>query len=142
MMCLGYNEHIEGGETWMATVVSVGSLDPTTNLLDYQAAYLFRKAVGDGGANSDVNAAVWYLFEGVPTLDAGAAALVAEAQAQTYTAGEFSGIYLYTAIPGSESVPSLGTAQNFFATPEPGTMLLLGSGILGMAGIVRRKLNL
>src|SRR5215472_10187713 len=38
MMCIGYNEHIQGAETWQADVVSIGSLDPTTNPLDYQAA--------------------------------------------------------------------------------------------------------
>ena len=26
-------------------------------------------------------------------------------------------------------------------TPEPGTLLLLGSGVLGIAGVVRRKLS-
>ena len=36
MMCIGYNEHIEGGETWKANVVSIGNLDPVTYLLDYQ----------------------------------------------------------------------------------------------------------
>ena len=139
MMCLGYNEHISGGETWMATVTSVGSLDPSTNLVDYQAAYLFTMAVKDGGANSDVNAAIWYLFEGVPSLDAGAAALLAQAQAQTYYSGEFPSVMLYTAIPGSES-GTLGTAQNFFSTPEPGSLLLLGTGLAGLAGVIRRKL--
>ena len=47
MMCIGYNEHIEGGETWQANVVSIGSLDPIANLLDYQAAFLFKMAVAD-----------------------------------------------------------------------------------------------
>jgi hypothetical protein len=139
MMCLSYNEHISGGETWMATVTPVGSLDPSTNLLDYQAAYLFTLAVKDGGANSDVNAAIWYLFEGVPTLDAGALALVAQAQGQAYYLGEFPSVMLYTAIPGSES-GTLGTAQNFFGTPEPGSLLLLGTGLAGIAGAIRRKL--
>ena len=27
-------------------------------------------------------------------------------------------------------------------TPEPGTLILFGSGILGLAGVLRRKINL
>lgn len=140
MMCLGYYEHISGGETWQATAVSVGSLDPNTHLLDYQAAFLFMMAVADLGANSDINAAAWYLFEGAPYLTPGAQALVALAESQTFTQGEFSGVMLYTAIPGTES-GNLGTAQSFMGTPEPGTLALFGSGLIGLAGMLRRKLQ-
>jgi PEP-CTERM motif len=140
MMCLGYNEHISGGETWMATVAPVGSLDLATHLVDYQAAYLFTFAVADQGADSDLNAAIWYLYEGVPTLDTGAANYVALAQGMSYSQGEFPNVVLYTAIPGTES-GTLGTAQNFFGTPEPGSLLLVGTGLLGAAGMVRRKFN-
>ena len=41
MMCLGYDEHISGGETWMATVAPVGSLNLATHLVDYQACLLY-----------------------------------------------------------------------------------------------------
>jgi len=140
MMCTSYNEHIEGWETWQANMVSVGSLDPTTNLLDYEAAFLFKMAVGDGGADGSINAAAWYLFEGVPTLTPEMQAWLTLAQSQTYTKGEFANVLLYTAIPGSQSIQSLGTAQNFLSsTPEPGTLLLLGSGIIGLSGMLRRK---
>ena len=33
-----------------------------------------------------------------------------------------------------------GTAVN--TTPEPGTLIMLGTGILGLAGTLRRKINL
>lgn len=139
MMCIGYYEHIVGGETWKADVVSVGSLDPTTNLLDYQAAFLFEMAVADHGANSDINAAVWYLFEGAPSLTPGAQALVTLAQSQTFEQGEFANVILYRAIPGTEN-SNLGTAQDFLSsTPEPGSMALFGTGLIGLAGILRRK---
>jgi len=140
MMCMGYYEHISGGETWQATPVSVGSLDLSTHLLNYEAAFLFTKAEADHGINSDVNAAVWWLFEGVPTLTPGAQALVTLAQSQIYTQGEFANVTVYSAIPGTES-GNLGTAQDFMgSTPEPGTLALLGSGVIGLAGLLRRKL--
>jgi hypothetical protein len=141
MMCVGYYEHIEGGETWQADVVSVGSLDPTTHLLDYQAAFLFEMAIADQGANSDINAAAWYLMEGAPSLTPGAQALVALAQGQTFQQGEFANVLLYRAIPGTESV-NLGMAQDFLSsTPEPGSLALFGSGLIGVAGLLRRKLK-
>ena len=140
MMCIGYYEHISGGETWQATPTSVGSLDLTTHLVNYEAAFLFEMAVADHGANGDANAAVWSLFEGVPSLTPGAQAMVTLAQSQTYTQGEFADVILYSAIPGTES-GNLGTAQDFMSsTPEPGTLALLGSGVIGLAALLRRKL--
>ncbi len=139
MMCIGYDEHITGGETWQATAATVGSLDLNTHLLDYEAAFLFKMAVADHGADSDVNAATWWLFEGVPSLTPGAQFLVTLAQSQSYQQGEFSDVVLYTAIPGTEN-SNLGTAQDFLSsTPEPGTLVLVGSGMIGMAGLLRRK---
>ena len=141
MMCIGYYEHIEGWETWQANVVNVGSLDPAAHLLDYEAAFLVEMAVADHGADANINAATWYLFEGAPGLTPEAAALVALAQSQTYTQGEFADVLLYSAIPGSEN-GNLGIAQSFLGTtPEPGTLALCGSGIIGLAGILRRKLK-
>jgi hypothetical protein len=140
MMCMGYNEHISGGETWQATQATVGSLDLNTHLLNYEAAFLFKMAVADHGVNGDVNAAVWWLFEGVPSLTPAAQSLVTLAQSQTYTQGELADVTFYSAIPGTES-GNLGTAQDFMgSTPEPGTLALLGSSVIGVAGLLRRKL--
>ena len=141
MMCLGYAEHISEGETWKATMASVGSLDLGTHLQDYEAAFLFDMAVADHGSNSDVNAASWWLLEGAPALSPGAAALVLLAQSQTYAQGEFSDVILYSAIPGTQS-GSLGIPQDFLeSTPEPGTLALLGSATIGVAGLLRRRLR-
>ena len=43
--------------------------------------------------------------------------------------------------------PDIGTALGGEfdlapTTPEPGTLILFGSGILGLAGVLRRKINL
>jgi PEP-CTERM motif len=141
MMCTSYTEHIEDWETWQATMVSVGSLDPTAFPLDYEAAFLFEMAVADGGSNSAIQAAIWNLFEGQPGLTPSVQTLEDLAASQSYVQGEFANVLLYTAIPGSESA-DLGTAQDFLSrTPEPGTLALFGSGLIGLAGVLRRKLR-
>jgi PEP-CTERM motif len=140
MMCIGYNEHIVSGETWKANVTSVGNLNLATHLLYYQAAFLFEMSFADQGYDPNVNAATWYLFEGAPNLTPEAAALVALAQGEAFTQGDFANVLLYGAIPGSEN-GNMGTAQDFLgATPEPGTLALFGAGIVGLAGVLRRKL--
>src|SRR5664279_6216096 len=82
MMCIGYYEHIESGETWQANVTNVGKLDPVADVVHYQAAFLFEMALADHGADPNVNAAAWYLLEGAPGLTPEAATLVALAQSQ------------------------------------------------------------
>ena len=139
MMCISYYEHISGGETWKADTFSISTLDPVTYLSYYEAAYLFTTQLSGGNlATGEVNAAIWNIMEGVPALDPAAAYYVTLAQSQTYSLGQFKGVTLFEAIPGTES-GSLGTAQDFLATPEPGTLLTLGTGIIGLAGLVRKR---
>jgi len=142
LMCIGYNEHITGGESWQASTYSVsayGALIGDVTKAD-QLAYLFTLALADGGMNSDVNAVAWNINEGVPGLTP---------SAQT----------LYNQVTGMQSYPGIsdvvffvptanqtgwtdGVPQTFMGTtPEPGTLMLLGSGLIGLAGTLRRKLS-
>jgi hypothetical protein len=50
----------------------------------------------------------------------------------TYSSGEFANILIYT--------PKLGTAQEFMGeTPEPASIALFGTGLLAVAGFIRRR---
>ena len=47
--------------------------------------------------------------------------------------------------PGAQTWFSLEgalTPQNITITPEPGTLVMFGSGIIGLAGMIRRKISL
>lgn len=144
LMCIGYNEHIVGGETWLATSMSVaqyGALIGNVQKAD-QLAYLYDVAYVTGGSKSAANAAAWFLNEGVPPLDSQAQALYNQAISQVYPPGAFASLEVFVPIDGTQSwVGEL--PQTFYGgtpTPEPGTLLMVGSGILGVAGFLRNKL--
>jgi len=48
------------------------------------------------------------------------------------------GTYNYSFVL-QDTIPGGGGSVAFYATPEPGSIALFGSGILGIAGIVRRR---
>lgn len=136
LMCVGYNEHIVDGETWQATVESIVSTH------DQQLAWLFLQAGqnSDFGVKADINAAAWFLNEGTPQLDEGAQFWYNEALSQDFTDGEFQGVVKYVPIDGTQSWQG-ETPQEFLgdaSVPEPTTLMMLGTGVLGVAGIVRR----
>lgn len=131
-MCINNNLWVAQGETWQVTVENV------TTSLEQQAAWLFLQS-GDG-SNPDYQGAVWYLFNNASSLTPGAQALVTLAGAQTFTANEFANVHLYVPT-GDQTGWTNGQPQTFIgSTPEPGTLLTLGSGIIGLAGLVRKRL--
>ena len=142
LMCIGYNEHVTGGESWQASTYSVaayGTLIGNVTKAD-QLAYLFTLALADGGQNSDVNAVAWNINEGVPGLTPSAQGLYDQVMGmQTYPG--ISGV-LFFVPTANQTGWTDGVPQTFMGTtPEPGTLILLGSGLIGIAGTLRRKMS-
>jgi hypothetical protein len=167
LMCISFTADMNIGETWMAEKESIpGSStfeeaawlfnDANTSIADNNTA----EQIADQWA-------AWELFSPSaynsppPGTDTQMAAAVANYASQP--AGFYQGFVLYAPVPGTQS--ELGTPQFFLGygdqtstintpdpysgtpttpadgvLPEPGTLGLMGTGLLGLAGILRRKL--
>jgi hypothetical protein len=128
-MCINNNLWVAGGETWQVAVT------PIVTPLQQEAAWLFLHA--GNGSDPDYQGAAWYLFNPSTTLTPGAAALVALASSQAFTSGEFDNVRLL--VPTSDQTGwTNGHPQSFLTTPEPGTLLMLGTGLLAGVSTLRR----
>ena len=148
LMCDSFANHVTQGESWTATVSGLlkGHGMFGKNVLDYKAAGLIYLDVLHGTLDANLGSwAVWNLFTSGITSDPNVLALDQQALhlAKHTPAGYFKGLVLYTPIgakPGSGPQEYIGYNSGFMTTPEPTSLLLLSTGLLGIAAVVRRKI--
>jgi hypothetical protein len=151
MYCVDFTHNVSVGDTWVANVTSLGG-DFTGATTRFGNADAYRQAAwmtthSAGYSAEDLQDAIWYLF--YPQVWAGgltptnpqfnnAANLVSLAQAQVLSADDFS---YFKVLTDNTPNPLTGEKQEFLVqvTPEPASLVLLATGLLGIVGVARRR---
>ena len=140
MLCDDFYDHITVGDTWQANITQLSSGDMSLtrfhNLTEYQeAAYLLLQTrTADRAEWGNINWAIWEIFD--PAIDPGPYKTgvdfwLNKAETVDLSKIDFSGVRIVT--------PTGDYGQEFlYATPEPGTLLLVGTGLLGFWARRRR----
>ena len=152
LLCDSFDNSINLGQTYNYTSSSflsgiATSMFGSGMILDYKAAGLIFKSMLAGNLDrAQAQWAIWGLFSANAQSNAffttiGGAGIDATylALASTASNSSFNGLLLYTPVGAK---PGVGP-QEFIglATPEPTSLMLFGTGLIAIAGLVRRKVG-
>jgi hypothetical protein len=152
LICDAYDNNNYVGESWQATVtplLQATGLFGSGMSLDYKAAGLIFKSILAGTTGPGAGQwAIWGFFSSNALTNpqygtSGAAAVAAQflALAAIEPNSAYKGLLLYTPIAGTQS-GGAGLPQEFIgysAVPEPTSLMLMGTGLIAVAGSLRRK---
>jgi len=143
MICLSFDRTVQVGQTWS---VAVNSLDASgvanalygaqaDALLKYQrAAWLYDQLSAAPNEAGSIQGAIWNIFNAGTPDTAASIQWFSAAMNANLTGYDFSRFRILTPTDRSAGGPQ----ENMTTVPEPMTMLLLGSGLLGVAAKVRK----
>lgn len=152
-MCDDYTHGGSIGESWQANITNLGSNNLTLTRFGHEESGLGLAFYREAGwillqtpfeptsQYQDMNYAVWHIFDPAVPLDPGALMWLEAAQAEAalgFPGVPFNHVFIIT--PVDQYDPNPNDPQEFLtidprlqsSTPESGTLLLLGTGLVGL----------
>ena len=151
MMCLNYNRDITLGESWDVDVKNIPVNSASVSKRYRADAWMFSQLGGGTYSDSEIQYAVWSIFDYKDVKDNSAfddaskmlraTAFQMASNMALINSGFFTNYQLY--VPTSNTAGwTDGTPQEFIAkavTPEPSSLLLMGTGFIGIFFLYRKN---